>query len=188
MNCSCSVVQLIIQALKSIHSLSKVPVSALLLPEVHNNPHARIQGTFLRSFSWFSNSALGQTHPFQLQGGRLHKTFSHQMALAQKPDNYIPTVNLGRKLELRDASLPLPTSWVFLMHVDTISVMDTLFNNSTLEILWALKTANVAQLNSHGTFILRFLQHFKGRLMFFRIELPPAGEWTAWVSLQTQIH
>lgn len=77
MSCSSSVVQIIIQALKLTHSLSKVSVSALLLPEVDNNPHTKMQDIFLRNFSWFLNSVLGQTHPIplQLQEGRLHNNF-----------------------------------------------------------------------------------------------------------------
>lgn len=77
MNRSGSVVHLIIQTLKLIHNLSKVSVSALLFPEVDNNPHVKIQGIFLRSFSGFSISILGQTHPvpFQLQERRFHNNF-----------------------------------------------------------------------------------------------------------------
>lgn len=122
---------------------------------------------------------------------KMHIAFNSGMLLYYEARG-IPTVkitaNLRRKWELRKATLPLPISWFFQLHVGTISVMDTLFNNSTLEILWTLETANVAQLNSHGTFILRFLQQFEGRLAFFHIALQPAGELTARVSLQTQIH
>lgn len=104
----------------------------------------------------------------------------------------IPTVkvtaNPRRKLEMRDTSLPLHTSHFFQLHVDTISVMDTLVRYYELEILWALKTASLAQLNSQGTFILKFLEQFEGRLTFFHIALPPAKDWTARVSLQIEIH
>lgn len=104
----------------------------------------------------------------------------------------IPTVkvtaNPRRKLELRDTSLPLHTSHFFQLHVDTISVMDILVRYYELEILWALKTASLAQLNSQGTFILKFLEQFEGRLTFFHIALPPAKDWTARVSLQIEIH
>lgn len=50
MNCSSSLVEIIIQALKLIHSLSKVSVSALLLPEVDNNPPCKDPRHLLEEF------------------------------------------------------------------------------------------------------------------------------------------